>query len=142
MRMLAKVTVLVALAVAGCGSDSNSDPPAQTGPCTDVSGSYLIHYAQRAGGTCGAIPDYVWAAVPGGASMSGVGCTGADQLSADKCTETADVTCVVGDVTVNIRGTLHYTVDASSASGVFGIAKSNTAGQSCSGTFDITYTRN
>lgn len=132
------LTLVLAMCLAACGGDDSAT--GASGPCAALSGSYLIHYAQRAGGTCGPIPDYVAVMIPGGASMSETACTGPDQLSADQCTETADMTCVTGGITVNMRGTLHISVDGSFASGVFGITKSNGT-QSCSGTHDITYTQ-
>ena len=123
---------LLALA-AGC----SSKPSTCSG--TDVKGTYLLSYKERASGTCGALPDVV-GVIPGKVP-DGYDCKLDETLSNGKCTKTTQSTCKKDDGTV-VQSTVVYTQQDDGGDelvGLFTVTISGTA--QCTSTYDVTAIR-
>jgi hypothetical protein len=133
-HFLALAVALVALPFAGCGSGT-----AEANPCATPGATYLEHFAEHPGGTCGPITDQVLninhdgtidTASPDCDSVTQDGCTARDtncrtSANGTDCTATTSVT---------------FAKDGSAASGIATI--SCTAGSSsCESTYDISAER-
>ncbi len=146
MRMF--LGLAVALLV-GCGGSeeegledgTGGSSGGQTQKCGSMTGTYKIHYTLRSG-NCGAIPDYTTYI----SSSDGAGCTAvSSKLSTDLCTISyVDFTCPPSDgVKTWSSGFLTSTLSGKSASGTmtFELYNSSSSAYICSGTYDLTYTK-
>jgi hypothetical protein len=110
------------LALAGCGA-------AETGVCQERSGTYLVRFQERAGGTCGArAPEVRRVNEP---QTLPAGCAAPDLLrySVDNCEEVAaDVVC--GDRSTTTRVLW-------SADGQAGAGTEELVAPGCSSTYDV-----
>jgi hypothetical protein len=135
---------LAIIIAAGCSSPSSSTGTGGGTVCAPQIGSYLVHFVERTGGTCGAVPDRIAAfnEGPNAMSMLAPGCTGQDQESST-CIETLSVMCFdpMSGITSNISGDLHFSADASTGHGVWQVDIRDKAGMSCSSIYDLTVTR-
>jgi hypothetical protein len=126
--------------VAACGSTSYV-PPADGGgagtSCAGRTGNYVAHFVERAGGTCGAIPDTVIAA-------SGIasGCQGTATPAADDCTVDVNETCTVSGQTLKETGTSHWSSDGATGSATLTIKRLTASGETqCLSTYDATFAK-
>lgn len=119
MRALLAAAVLV---LAGC---------APSGPCAPRTGTYVAHYEQRPGGTCGTLTDVV---VMGGDDI-GPGCTGTSTPSADNCVVDFSEMCTDSAGTFHFTGESMWSTDGNSGEAVV------TYSESCVSTYDITFRR-
>lgn len=147
---LVALTVLVAVA---CGPDSGSKPAPRPGidftcdATKDRIGTYLLHYQERAGGTCGAQQDSLVRLESSGAVMAPGGTcalTVAPTVSNGGCTLTNTIDCTHADGNAE-SGTAETTQQDDSGSvitGVYDVTIFTPDGATlCSSLYDMTYTR-
>lgn len=132
---------IVACTVA-CGSSYTSGPALanKANPCATPGATYLSHFVELSGGTCGPIPDEILninsdGTIPGSQSFSCQtvtqdGCTARDTgcittTNGTTCTATTDVT---------------FATDGSSASGLETVSCSNVS-TTCTSTYSVSFTQ-
>lgn len=137
--------VVLSLVAACSSSSSGSSSSASQGPCAQRSGTYLAHYVERSGGTCGALPDSL-VTINSQPTAPAAPCTGSISYSKDNCDVTIAQTCPVssdaGVYTLRQTGTATWNADGSSGSAAIEmiLADSNGVVQ-CQSTYDLTETR-
>lgn len=119
----------------GCGSG-----PTKANPCATPGATYLEHYVEHSGGTCGALTDTIVNIGADGtlASSSPVTCDDVEQTG---CTA-HDTNCkgaAVNGITCSDTFSNTFSSDGSGASGIATITC--TGSTSCVSTYDITMTR-
>lgn len=105
--------------------------------------SYVVHFAEHAGGTCGPIPDSVVNTSPSGTIQSPSACTNRNRE--DGCNVFVDLTCTATDrgvtFTITETGEVKWAADGSKGSGTVSEHGSASDGSTCDSTYDVTYTR-
>jgi hypothetical protein len=151
------------IALAGCpapsldaGDDSQSGSAggavsaAGTGSsvtCSALDGVYRFTYTERSG-TCGAQPEELLQFSQGRSMPSfALSCQSAGETMSTPCQLEYDRTCAISDpVSGLLQGSSHVTgvlseaYDNTQARGTLDIMQSNTSGQSCESTYDVTAT--
>jgi hypothetical protein len=119
-------------------NDSNGFQAPAGGQCAARTGAYTLHFVERSGGDCGAIPDQV--VVSGG--MQDPACQGGP-VDADTCTITSQVTCSYSDGTrTSLAGQIKWNAASTMASGVWQLTLTDTASNVlCQSTYDVTASR-
>jgi hypothetical protein len=124
------------------GCSSKNDPP----PC-DLAhriGTYLEHTVERAGGTCGILPDQVVRTDnPGGLPP---GCTkdAADSASRDRCEYDRSYTCITTspDAATSVVGTTTEHNGGATLTGVLSLTiRDGNGAFVCASAYDVTFTR-
>ncbi len=138
MRGLALVAVVV---LSGCAVEAEDDTAsaASSGSCTALTGSYVVSWRERAGGSCGPITDMVvQMADPPRLSP---GCTGTIDRSTDKCSVSTQQDCTDPDSGARFKGntTCKVARDGNSATCVFTMNMVTDGG--CFSTYDVIYRR-
>jgi hypothetical protein len=130
--------LLGALLAAAC---SNLDPAGGGGTsCATRSGNYLAHFVERAGGSCGALPDQLV-----GDSAVDTMCTGSANNAADQCTSSIDATCAgVTGAPYTEKGSGTWASDGLTGTAtltyvLYGDGADSPA--TCTSTYDVTYTK-
>jgi hypothetical protein len=128
---------------AACGGDDSQQGVRVTNNCSLPSGgTYLAHYDETPGNTCGGIPDQTFE----GVNLSGqmTDCAGGSGTITDMATDAGGCSimammqgCTIGSVKASIVEDVTWSGGYTAASGM---ATVNAAGV-CSGTYDITVTR-
>ncbi len=133
------VGVAVCLFAAACGSDPG-DPGGAGCDFDTIDGTFLAHF-DKVSGTCAEIGDVVTTTLVGGDPS--LDCTTTkDAPSENGCRHDIDVTCAVTGGTVRVVGYVRQRDE--SASHFDGLATyyvTADSGGSCTGTYDVTYTR-
>lgn len=133
---IAVVTAIVLLNAAACASKA-TEP---FGPCAQRIGTYRSSFVTRTG-NCGDVPEQI-ATIRKQPTAPVPPCTGSVSDSADNCTVTLDQTCQDDASRVQERGNVHWSKDASSATGtVQFIITLFATGQTCQGTYDMSVVR-
>ena len=89
------ILAVVLISTACSGGDDKPDVPCSGAHRT---GTYIAHFVERAGGTCGPITDAVTKLDNSGALPPGCSFDDADTGSADRCTLTRSITCPLDGV--------------------------------------------
>jgi hypothetical protein len=131
MKTMIPISLLLALAVIGCGGDEPF-----TCALGNLTGTWRVHYVET-DGNCGPVPD---ATVM---MDSESGCTvESQQVSADKCRKDSTVTCPTTDglgTTTNV--TVLTQVAADRIEGTTTVQLDHWTLGSCRSTYDVTVTR-
>ena len=145
MGNIKRASIAALAGMLACASHTQTFPPdpPKANPCATPGATYLDHFAEQSGGTCGPIPDVIIninkdgtlagsgsGTAPTCQSNSGSGCT----VKLNNCTSTNNgVTCTITtDVT--------FAADGSSASGLETLSCSGSS-SSCTSTYKVTATR-
>jgi hypothetical protein len=129
---------------AGCGGDDSQQGVRVTnnGCSPPGGGTYLAHYTEASGNTCGPIPDETFEGLDFGVQMTN--CTGGTGTITDTPTDAGGCSimsmeqgCQVGSDKANVVVDATWDGDYGSASGT---ATVSIAGV-CSGTYEVTMTR-
>jgi len=128
------VLSITAAILAGCG---------QGGPCKARSGSYRVNLNYRTG-NCGGSSEIIVDADSQLNSPSA--CSGTRSETPDHCEADEDLLCpngqgVNGPATVRTTGTLHWSSDGRSGSGMLTFYMTDGSGGACQGSYDATYTK-
>ena len=120
---------------------SNLDPGGGSGTsCATRSGTYLAHFVERAGGSCGALPDQLV-----GDNAVDTMCTGKADTSSDQCSSTIDVTCAgVTNQPYTEKGSGTWAADGTTGTAELTYVLYGDGGDSpatCTSTYDVTYTK-
>jgi len=142
MRMLQRT--LAALSIAALAACSSSDPapppPTKVNACATPGKTYLSHFVEQPGGTCGPLPD-VLVAVNADGTVAGptVSCQSRNdtgcRTQATDCTTSA-----VKGLTCHVTSDLTYASDGTTAAGTE-TASCSGASSICTSTYQITVTR-
>lgn len=130
------------LLVCACGS---SDDAVQCSK-TDRTGTYVAHFAERADGSCGAIPDTVLR-FDGSSGALAAGCVldAPDVWSSDQCKLDRSMSCAIAgtDQTLSIVASTHQLdSDGIKIAGVESVTAYDGNGAFvCASTYDLTATR-
>jgi hypothetical protein len=128
---------LLGAVLSACGTESYI-PPSDGGgaSCASRTGNYTAHFVERAGGTCGPLPDTV---VASGTSTT---CQGTIAPSADNCSVDLNQTCTVSGRSLKETGTSHWSQDGASGSAVITMTAYTPDGKpQCTSTYDVAYTK-
>ena len=135
--------MLLGFALCSCSAASDGGGDALRCAKTDRTGTYLVHFTERSGGTCPPVPDSLVGLDPTTPLAAGCTMTEPDSWSADECTLIRKGQCQIQ----GSNGTLTLTTvsnEIESGGGKFSGLQSvvNTVSNpSCAGTFDVTWTR-
>jgi hypothetical protein len=122
----------------GCTVQS-ADPPM----CTARGGSYMAHFVEQPGGTCGPMADQQFGIDPNLPDVA-ASCTGEAAYTRDHCDESFDLTCPTasGHGTLQSVGTTSWSASGSSGDATMRYVYRTDAGDvSCQSTYAITYVR-
>lgn len=124
----------------GCSSAPDPTPPTKANGCATPGATYLSHFVEQSGGTCGPLADVLVTVskegtLPGPAvscqTRTETGCT----TLATNCTTSA-----VNGLTCHVTSDVTYASDGRSGSGTE-TASCSGASTTCSSTYQITITR-
>jgi hypothetical protein len=137
----------VCMVLAACGSSDDAPPPTQC-QRADRMGTYIVHFDERSGGTCGPIADsLVRISADDSDFVAGCARDAADTWSNGDCKLERSFSCPVESVgpgyTASFVATTSVTADGGSR--LIGIETTNVYDSSgrivCGSTYDLTYTR-
>jgi hypothetical protein len=134
-------------ALLACACSSSSDATVLPSHCdiSDRMGTYLDHYAERSGGTCGAIPDQVGRVDGPSGLPEGCALDGDDRVSENGCKLERTYTCdfPADGVIASYTGvTQAEDAGANRLIGILTVRVSDSSGSFlCSSTYDLTFTR-
>lgn len=143
--MLGKLLVLGALACFACSSETENRPV--TCAKTERSGTYAMRFTERAGGTCGAIPEQLGRLDDAEALLPGCQLDAADRWSADECKLERAYTCPEpgigsGVTSQSVAVSTQMTEDASRIDGTITLTIKRPDGTAlCKSTYDATFVR-
>lgn len=129
---------LLALALAGCISHTETGPPL----CRSPMGTYRLTQTRRSG-TCPAMLPEQIAQLTGTPAYGPDTCVWHNTLSGDGCDVQMDMSCPAEQLpghTVVTRGVVHWSQDGSSASGEVQIELSGPM-QNCQGVYVVSYVK-
>jgi hypothetical protein len=138
---MSKSAVVMGVLLAAC-SGSGDEP--ESCSLAHRKGTYVVHYDERANGSCGAISDQIAEITTGGGVPPGCGYDADDKPSADECDLTRKYTCPLDGVpgTVSI---VAITTERDGGDRFDGIATTTIRDSDgviqCVSTYDVTYTR-
>ena len=131
----------LALVVAGCSSTtSGTGANGKDVPCVSPSSSYVVHFVEKSGGTCGPIQDEVVNTTADGGFQAQPGCSGTRTVNGCKVLLT-DYTCTNAGVTSKTTGEVTWSDDGKSGSGTVQISIAKNGATSCTSSYEVTYTR-
>jgi len=132
------------LVLGGCsgGSSTPGAKPTEGSQCAQRAGTYVLDFAERTGGTCGAFPEQV-TTITKQPTEATAPCTGTISYSPDNCTVTYDERCpAMGGITIEQRGTVTWSPDGTTGSGIIQVIGTQSgSAQACSSTYDVTGAR-
>lgn len=136
-----KMTLAMMVLLLG-GCSGGDDEPA----CNVMhrEGTYLMHATAKAGATCATPPDHITRFSASDAEMAGEGCMydEPNSWSADECSLTESTTCELSDGTLSLVGISHERDGGNKVTGTVSIQVHDVTGELvCSGTYDVTWTR-
>ena len=134
----------VALCLAACSSATNADPPPQSAainPCVTAGASYVVHFAERASGQCGPVPDAIVNTEPNGTVTTPGGCSGEDRTDGCVVTLTNWSCPISGGGQITESGQITWQQGGAGAGGTAQYTIKAPNGTSCISTYDVTYRR-
>ncbi|HEX7603770.1 MAG TPA: hypothetical protein VF316_19260 [Polyangiaceae bacterium] len=135
---------LAALSLASLAACSSSaptpPPPTKVNACATPGKTYLSHFVEQAGGTCGPLAD-VLVTVNADGTLPGpaVSCESRSEIGC-RTQATACTTSAVNGLTCHVTSDLTYASDGSTAAGTE-TASCSGASSTCTSTYQITVTR-
>lgn len=138
MRSAALVGVVLLLA--GCSSHHKAVPC----DLAHRKGTYIQHFAERSGGSCGAVSDQIVEITTGGGVAPGCRYDADDKPSLDQCDLTRRYTCPLDGApgTVSIVAITTEHDGGAKFDGIFTSTIRDAAGAiQCVSSYDVTYTR-
>jgi hypothetical protein len=131
--------LVIAFILAACSSShpaGSAAAPARAG-CTTPHGSYMMHFTEHSGGTCGPITDELTVINDATAAdaLSKCQVVGAEQGSG--CSVDAVANCNIQGHAMNMTMSLDWAADGESCKGIATVSVIN----KCLSTYDLTYTR-
>jgi hypothetical protein len=134
LGILAALSLTAGIGIAGLGCGSGT---VEGNPCATPGATYLFHFVERRGGTCGPAAEATDRAEADGTLSSSAVC---DDVEHDACTE-RDTGCRTSNHGADCTFTtdVTFTKDGSGASGLQTATCSNAL--VCTSTYDVTVTR-
>lgn len=134
-RMILALTALLGVAC------SNLDPGGSGATaCAARSGSYVAHFTEQGGGTCGALPDQIV-----GEGAVDAMCTGQSDNPADNCTSSIDATCAgLTGAPYTEKGSGTWAADGRTGTATLTYVlygNGADAPATCTSTYNVTYTK-
>lgn len=140
-RSLGSLALAVA-ALASCSSTTTGSGEGASSACVKPSSSYVVHFVEKSGGTCGAIPDAVVNTTASGEFEAQPGCTGSRTVDGCDVLLTDYVCTASNGVVTKTTGEVKWASDGASGEGTVQISVTGAGiAKSCTSSYVVTYTR-
>lgn len=142
----ARLVVVAAFVLAGCsssaeGSDGEPLGAAATTQCSQRKGTFVTHYKERTGGTCGEFPDFIGAVEEQQTEITPP-CTGDITYSANNCSVVMDYSCIEEAGKSLAKSEMSWNVAGTLGQGYLDILGYDSRGVViCSSVYDVTVTK-